>query len=197
MESRLQRDRPGGEWFSLLSLCSRRAWCWGHRASTGAPLPVCRCEWTGAVSLHGSQSLRVHEHAFVCLWGLRAEATLWALGLRDPGLALQWKAKVEQPLICYLLTDHFLLQNNAQRLGVSQSTHSLTTPVVSVATPSLLSQGLPFSSMPTAYNTGEYVGGLSCEYLALGQGRGQRGDLRRSLGHTPVRGGPLIWERPS
>uniref|UniRef100_A0A8C5KB26 Myocyte enhancer factor 2D n=1 Tax=Jaculus jaculus TaxID=51337 RepID=A0A8C5KB26_JACJA len=43
--------------------------------------------------------------------------------------------------------------NNAQRLGVSQSTHSLTTPVVSVATPSLLSQGLPFSSMPTAYNT--------------------------------------------
>ncbi|MBW04256.1 Myocyte-specific enhancer factor 2D, partial [Eschrichtius robustus] len=44
--------------------------------------------------------------------------------------------------------------NNAQRLGVSQSTHSLTTPVVSVATPSLLSQGLPFSSMPTAYNTG-------------------------------------------
>ncbi|CAO2598713.1 Myocyte-specific enhancer factor 2D [Lemmus lemmus] len=42
---------------------------------------------------------------------------------------------------------------NAQRLGVSQSTHSLTTPVVSVATPSLLSQGLPFSSMPTAYNT--------------------------------------------
>ncbi|XP_034865725.1 myocyte-specific enhancer factor 2D isoform X4 [Mirounga angustirostris] len=43
--------------------------------------------------------------------------------------------------------------NNAQRLGASQSTHSLTTPVVSVATPSLLSQGLPFSSMPTAYNT--------------------------------------------
>ncbi|MXQ95936.1 hypothetical protein E5288_WYG015222 [Bos mutus] len=51
------------------------------------------------------------------------------------------------------LVNCFLLQNNAQRLGVSQSTHSLTTPVVSVATPSLLSQGLPFSSMPTAYNT--------------------------------------------
>ncbi|NXU83383.1 MEF2D factor, partial [Xiphorhynchus elegans] len=44
---------------------------------------------------------------------------------------------------------------NTQRLGVSQATHSLTTPVVSVATPSLLTQGLPFSAMPTAYNTGE------------------------------------------
>ena len=32
---------------------------------------------------------------------------------------------------------------------------TLTTPVVSVATPSLLAQGLPFSAMPTAYNTGE------------------------------------------
>ncbi|XP_069463257.1 myocyte-specific enhancer factor 2D isoform X4 [Ambystoma mexicanum] len=42
-----------------------------------------------------------------------------------------------------------------QRLGgVSQATHSLTTPVVSVATPSLLTHhGLPFSAMPTAYNT--------------------------------------------
>ncbi|NXD87271.1 MEF2D factor, partial [Halcyon senegalensis] len=44
---------------------------------------------------------------------------------------------------------------NTQRLGVSQATHSLTTPVVSVATPSLLTQGLPFSAMPTAYNTGK------------------------------------------
>ncbi|NWU05177.1 MEF2D factor, partial [Cephalopterus ornatus] len=44
---------------------------------------------------------------------------------------------------------------NTQRLGVSQATHSLTTPVVSVATPSLLTQGLPFSAMPTAYNTGQ------------------------------------------
>ncbi|KAB0394312.1 hypothetical protein E2I00_000122 [Balaenoptera physalus] len=57
-----------------------------------------------------------------------------------------------------------LNKNNAQRLGVSQSTHSLTTPVVSVATPSLLSQGLPFSSMPTAYNTAF----LTCEWLASG-----------------------------
>lgn len=50
---------------------------------------------------------------------------------------------------------HLLPQQNTQRLGVSQTTHSLTTPVVSVATPSLLTQGLPFSAMPTAYNTGE------------------------------------------
>lgn len=42
---------------------------------------------------------------------------------------------------------------------VSQATHSLTTPVVSVATPSLLTQGLPFSAMPTAYNTGETLPG--------------------------------------
>ncbi|XP_029437506.1 myocyte-specific enhancer factor 2D isoform X2 [Rhinatrema bivittatum] len=42
---------------------------------------------------------------------------------------------------------------NAQRLGVSQAAHSLTTPVVSVATPSILTQGLSFSPMPTAYNT--------------------------------------------
>ncbi|XP_034001754.1 myocyte-specific enhancer factor 2D isoform X3 [Trematomus bernacchii] len=40
-----------------------------------------------------------------------------------------------------------LVSENAQRLGVSQS---LTTPVVSVATPSLLA---PFSGMQTAYNT--------------------------------------------
>ncbi|XP_063172823.1 myocyte-specific enhancer factor 2D isoform X2 [Candoia aspera] len=45
------------------------------------------------------------------------------------------------------------LDLNAQRLIASQATHSLTTPVVSVATPSLLTQGLPFSAMPTAYNT--------------------------------------------
>ncbi|XP_056089061.1 myocyte-specific enhancer factor 2D isoform X7 [Rhinichthys klamathensis goyatoka] len=42
-----------------------------------------------------------------------------------------------------------LMQLNAQRLGASQVTQPLTTPVVSVATPSLLT---PFS-MQTAYNT--------------------------------------------
>ncbi|XP_034468316.1 myocyte-specific enhancer factor 2D isoform X8 [Hippoglossus hippoglossus] len=43
-----------------------------------------------------------------------------------------------------------LMQLNAQRLGGSQLAQSLTTPVVSVATPSLLA---PFSGMQTAYNT--------------------------------------------
>ncbi|NWR97913.1 MEF2D factor, partial [Motacilla alba] len=55
------------------------------------------------------------------------------------------------------------LRQNTQRLGVSQATHSLTTPVVSVATPSLLTQGLPFSAMPTAYNTGKPWPGQSCD----------------------------------
>ncbi|XP_032391377.1 myocyte-specific enhancer factor 2D homolog isoform X5 [Etheostoma spectabile] len=46
-----------------------------------------------------------------------------------------------------------LMQMNAQRLAAgTQAPQSLTTPVVSVATPSLLTQGLPFSAMPTAYN---------------------------------------------
>uniref|UniRef100_A0A6I8RQZ7 Myocyte enhancer factor 2D n=1 Tax=Xenopus tropicalis TaxID=8364 RepID=A0A6I8RQZ7_XENTR len=56
------------------------------------------------------------------------------------------------------------LEMSAQRLGgVSQAAHSLTTPVVSVATPSLLSHhGLPFSAMPT---TGESIASVS---LSLG-----------------------------
>ncbi|XP_020504212.1 myocyte-specific enhancer factor 2D isoform X3 [Labrus bergylta] len=47
-----------------------------------------------------------------------------------------------------------LVNENAQRLAAgAQVAQSLTTPVVSVATPSLLAQGLPFSAMPTVYNT--------------------------------------------
>ncbi|KAF3834086.1 hypothetical protein F7725_025290 [Dissostichus mawsoni] len=47
-----------------------------------------------------------------------------------------------------------LVNENAQRLAAGvQAAQSLSTPVVSVATPSLLAQGLPFSAMPTAYNT--------------------------------------------
>ncbi|XP_062302160.1 myocyte-specific enhancer factor 2D homolog isoform X6 [Osmerus eperlanus] len=46
-----------------------------------------------------------------------------------------------------------LVTENAQRLAGAQVAQALTTPVVSVATPSLLAQGLPFSAMPTAYNT--------------------------------------------
>ncbi|XP_064416608.1 myocyte-specific enhancer factor 2D isoform X2 [Latimeria chalumnae] len=54
---------------------------------------------------------------------------------------------------------------STQRLGVSQVSHSLTTPVVSVATPSLL----PFSAMPTAYNTGEtgWLRGIGMGYRAF------------------------------
>uniref|UniRef100_A0A3Q3NI59 Myocyte enhancer factor 2D n=1 Tax=Labrus bergylta TaxID=56723 RepID=A0A3Q3NI59_9LABR len=53
------------------------------------------------------------------------------------------------------LTRHNLCcLGNAQRLAAgAQVAQSLTTPVVSVATPSLLAQGLPFSAMPTVYNT--------------------------------------------
>ncbi|KAK0145583.1 Myocyte-specific enhancer factor 2D [Merluccius polli] len=47
-----------------------------------------------------------------------------------------------------------LVNENAQRLAAgAQLAQTLTTPVVSVATPSLLAQGMPFSAMPTAYNT--------------------------------------------
>uniref|UniRef100_A0A4W5QS64 Myocyte enhancer factor 2D n=1 Tax=Hucho hucho TaxID=62062 RepID=A0A4W5QS64_9TELE len=46
-----------------------------------------------------------------------------------------------------------MVNENAQRLAGTQVAQALTTPVVSVTTPSLLAQGLPFSAMPTAYNT--------------------------------------------
>uniref|UniRef100_A0A8C7P718 MADS-box domain-containing protein n=1 Tax=Oncorhynchus mykiss TaxID=8022 RepID=A0A8C7P718_ONCMY len=46
-----------------------------------------------------------------------------------------------------------MVSENAQRLAGAQVAQALTTPVVSVTTPSLLAQGLPFSAMPTAYNT--------------------------------------------
>ncbi|NXB39876.1 MEF2D factor, partial [Eulacestoma nigropectus] len=65
---------------------------------------------------------------------------------------------------------------NTQRLGVSQATHSLTTPVVSVATPSLLTQGLPFSAMPTAYNTARWESGSAPRYTP-GTGEGAPGTV--------------------
>ncbi|XP_045082401.1 myocyte-specific enhancer factor 2D homolog isoform X3 [Coregonus clupeaformis] len=46
-----------------------------------------------------------------------------------------------------------MVNENAQRLAGAQVAQTLTTPVVSVTTPSILAQGLPFSAMPTAYNT--------------------------------------------
>ncbi|CAK6442471.1 unnamed protein product [Pipistrellus nathusii] len=42
---------------------------------------------------------------------------------------------------------------SAQRIGSSQASQPLATPVVSVTTPSLPPQGLVYSAMPTAYNT--------------------------------------------
>ncbi|KAM3925475.1 myocyte-specific enhancer factor 2A isoform 6-T8 [Leptodactylus fuscus] len=42
---------------------------------------------------------------------------------------------------------------NTQRISSSQSTQPLATPVVSVTTPSLATQGLVYSAMPTTYNT--------------------------------------------
>ncbi|XP_073424891.1 myocyte-specific enhancer factor 2A isoform X5 [Dendrobates tinctorius] len=42
---------------------------------------------------------------------------------------------------------------NTQRISSSQSTQPLATPVVSVMTPSLATQGLVYSAMPTTYNT--------------------------------------------
>ncbi|XP_018415765.1 PREDICTED: myocyte-specific enhancer factor 2A isoform X4 [Nanorana parkeri] len=51
------------------------------------------------------------------------------------------------------LTEEDELDMNTQRISSSQSTQSLATPVVSVTTPSLATQGLVYSAMPTAYNT--------------------------------------------
>ncbi|NWZ45119.1 MEF2D factor, partial [Brachypodius atriceps] len=73
---------------------------------------------------------------------------------------------------------------NTQRLGVSQATHSLTTPVVSVATPSLLTQGLPFSAMPTAYNTGKTRPGQSSQVGQLTQEGNVLLQARSHLSHT-------------
>ncbi|KAK6471357.1 myocyte-specific enhancer factor 2D-like protein isoform X3 [Huso huso] len=73
-----------------------------------------------------------------------------------------------------------LLQLNAQRLGISQAAQPLTTPVVSVATPSLLTQGLPFSAMPTAYTDYQLT---SADISAL-QAFTSPGGL--SLGNLPI-----------
>ncbi|XP_044305026.1 myocyte-specific enhancer factor 2D isoform X8 [Varanus komodoensis] len=74
-----------------------------------------------------------------------------APGSRKPDLRVI-TSQSSKGLVHHLAEEHLDLQNT-QRLAVSQATHSLTTPVVSVTTPSLLTQGLPFSAMPTAYNT--------------------------------------------
>ncbi|XP_073424894.1 myocyte-specific enhancer factor 2A isoform X7 [Dendrobates tinctorius] len=51
------------------------------------------------------------------------------------------------------LTEEDELDLNTQRISSSQSTQPLATPVVSVMTPSLATQGLVYSAMPTTYNT--------------------------------------------
>lgn len=176
-------------------LCPRRAWCW---ATGQAFLSVCRCEWICVACFSLWIPVSECNSMCLCIFGASAEASHLGLGTQRPqlGLGMEGQDQATCPPIYHLLTDNFLLQNNAQRLGASQSTHSLTTPVVSVATPSLLSQGLPFSSMPTTYNTGECSGGLSCVHMALGREGPERGH-EISSGDTLIRGRPLIWESPT
>ncbi|KAM4039283.1 myocyte-specific enhancer factor 2A isoform 5-T7 [Anomaloglossus baeobatrachus] len=63
---------------------------------------------------------------------------------------------------------------NTQRISSSQSTQPLATPVVSVTTPSLATQGLVYSAMPTTYNT-DYT--LTSADLSLLQGFNSPGML--------------------
>ncbi|XP_053318348.1 myocyte-specific enhancer factor 2A isoform X3 [Spea bombifrons] len=72
------------------------------------------------------------------------------------------------------LTEEDELDLNSQRIGSSQSAQPLATPVVSVTTPSLASQGLVYSAMPTAYNT-EYP--LTSAELSVLQGFNSPGML--------------------
>ncbi|XP_051999508.1 myocyte-specific enhancer factor 2D homolog isoform X12 [Xyrauchen texanus] len=82
-----------------------------------------------------------------------------------------------------------LMQLNAQRLGTSQVTQPLTTPVVSVATPSLLT---PFS-MPTSYNT-EYQ--LTSADLTALQAFTPSGALLPSNMTTWQHQQPLVSQQP-
>ncbi|XP_051999498.1 myocyte-specific enhancer factor 2D homolog isoform X3 [Xyrauchen texanus] len=86
------------------------------------------------------------------------------------------------------LTDEEL-ELNAQRLGTSQVTQPLTTPVVSVATPSLLT---PFS-MPTSYNT-EYQ--LTSADLTALQAFTPSGALLPSNMTTWQHQQPLVSQQP-
>ncbi|XP_076847613.1 myocyte enhancer factor 2aa isoform X4 [Brachyhypopomus gauderio] len=70
------------------------------------------------------------------------------------------------------LSEEEEMELNTQRISSSQAPQPLTTPVVSVTTPSLPSQGLVYSGMPAAYNT-EYS--LSSAELSSLQGFGSPG----------------------
>lgn len=59
------------------------------------------------------------------------------------------------------------LSQNTQRISSSQATQPLATPVVSVTTPSLPPQGLVYSAMPTAYNTGKPALWPSVDFSSL------------------------------
>ncbi|XP_075714358.1 myocyte-specific enhancer factor 2A isoform X4 [Rhinoderma darwinii] len=72
------------------------------------------------------------------------------------------------------LTEEDELDLNTQRISSSQSTQPLATPVVSVTTPSLASQGLVYSAMPTTYNT-DYT--LTSADLSILQGFNSPGML--------------------
>ncbi|KAM4039281.1 myocyte-specific enhancer factor 2A isoform 3-T5 [Anomaloglossus baeobatrachus] len=72
------------------------------------------------------------------------------------------------------LTEEDELDLNTQRISSSQSTQPLATPVVSVTTPSLATQGLVYSAMPTTYNT-DYT--LTSADLSLLQGFNSPGML--------------------
>ncbi|XP_061122501.1 myocyte-specific enhancer factor 2D homolog isoform X9 [Syngnathus typhle] len=88
-----------------------------------------------------------------------------------------------------------LMQMNAQRLAVgAQVAQTLTTPVVSVATPSLLAQGLPFSAMPTAYNTEYQL--TSADITALHALASPGGLLPTSMATWQQQQQPVVSQQP-
>ncbi|XP_061616644.1 myocyte-specific enhancer factor 2D homolog isoform X5 [Phyllopteryx taeniolatus] len=88
-----------------------------------------------------------------------------------------------------------LMQMNAQRLAVgAQVAQTLTTPVVSVATPSLLAQGLPFSAMPTAYNTEYQL--TSADITALHALASPGGLLPTSVATWQPQQQPIVSQQP-
>ncbi|XP_061520105.1 myocyte-specific enhancer factor 2D homolog isoform X4 [Phycodurus eques] len=88
-----------------------------------------------------------------------------------------------------------LVNENAQRLAVgAQVAQTLTTPVVSVATPSLLAQGLPFSAMPTAYNTEYQL--TSADITALHALASPGGLLPTSVATWQPQQQPVVSQQP-
>ncbi|RLW03554.1 hypothetical protein DV515_00006461 [Chloebia gouldiae] len=114
----------------------------GFPARSSPRIPVRRgppSDGTGQRSAAGSASSEAGKHGCTC----------GRLPAADPGLGKQIPA-VNTPLCRWSPA-----LSNPQRISSSQSTQPLATPVVSVTTPSLPPQGLVYSAMPTAYNTGK------------------------------------------